>query len=187
MKFAFGSLLAVALFSANVARAEEAHLYHAQSGALLAFADAEVMILFNALLAKEFDPEIVKGLLKDLERSVNDAKRSVDRTRIVLGDEKLEPEFVKLLDVIKRAESQVTRLSTDIEEQTGEKEEEPSDHRNDEEPEEPKKADWNLLKNDAAWLYQDIKDARAQHATVGKKLKGAPLKAPPKASGKRDQ
>jgi hypothetical protein len=185
-KFLFVSLAAVAI--AGTARAEEAHLYHAQSGALLAYADAATTIIYNALLAKEFDPEIAKTLIKDLERSVNDAKRTIDRTRIILGDEKLEPEFTKLLDIVKRAESQVTRFGTDIEEQTGEKEPEASDHRDDDAEEEPKKHDWTLLKNDAAWLFQDIKDARTAHAAVGKKLKGStPMKTPPKAAGKRDQ
>lgn len=184
-----GSLVALgAVAFSTSARAEDASLYHAESGALLAFADADVTIVYNVLLAKEFDPELAKTLLKDLERSVNDAKRAIDRTRIVLGDEKLEPEFVKLLDVVKRAESMVTRFTTDVEEQTGSKEDEPSDHRDDEEGSDtPKHHDWNLLKNDAAWLFQDIKDARTMHAAVGKKIKGAaPLKSPPKASGKRD-
>lgn len=182
------SALALVAGTAGSARAEDAHLYHAQSGALLTFAEAEITILYNVLLAKEFDPEIVKGLLKDLERSVNDAKRTIDRTRIILGDEKLEPEFTKMLDIVKKAESQVTRLATDVEEQTGEKEEAPSDHREEPEEEAPKNRDWNLLKNDASWLFQDLKDARAAHAALAKKLKGvAPMKTPPKATGKRDQ
>ncbi len=188
-RLVFASMLSLtALSVASTARAEDAHLYHAQSGALLTFAEAEATIIFNALLAKEFDPELAKTLLKDLERSINDAKRAIDRTRIILGDEKLEPDLVKLLDIVKRAESQVTRLSTNVEEQTGEKEEEPSDHRNDDEGEEaPKTRDWNLLKNDTAWLAQDIKDARAAHTAFTKKLKGAtPMKPPPKAAGKRD-
>jgi hypothetical protein len=181
--------VSLAAFAARDASAQEAHLYHAHSGALLAFADAEATVFYNALLAKEFDPEIAKTLLGDLERAVNDAKRAIDRTRIILADEKLEPDMVKLLDIVKRAESQLGRLNTDVEEQTGEKEDEPSDHRDDDEGEdEPKRRDWNLLKNGASWVYQDIKDARAQHAAVGKKIKGAaPLKSPPKPAGKRGE
>lgn len=186
-RFVLASVLSLGVLgAATTARAEDAHLYHAQSGALLTFAEAEVTIMFNALLAKEFDPELAKTLIKDLERSINDAKRAIDRTRIILGDEKLEPDLVKILDIVKRAESQVTRLSTNIEEQTGEKEEEPSDHREEETEEAPKTRDWNLLKNDASWLAQDIKDARAAHTAFSKKLKSAPMKAPPKAAGKRD-
>ena len=49
------------------------------------------------------------------------------------------------------------------------------------------KRDWALLKNGASWLYQDIHDARAFHANLGKKLKGGPLKTPPKPAGKRER
>src|SRR5262245_13946880 len=118
-KIILGSVVALLIGGlSQSASAEEARLYHGQSGVMLVFADGMTTILYNALLAKEFDPEIVKTLPKDLERMINDAKRAIDRTRIILGDEKLEPEFTKLLDVVKRAESQLGRLSTDIEEQT---------------------------------------------------------------------
>jgi hypothetical protein len=181
---------AIAIAPISSARAEDPMLHHAHSGALLAYADAEVQVLYNTFLAKEFDPELAKTTLKELERTVNTAKRSVDRTRLMLGDDsKLEPEFAKLIDVLKRAEKQLSNLNTDVEEQTGEKEEgEPSDHRGDDAPkDEAPKLDWNLLKNGASWLYADIKEARAMHATVGKKLKGSALKPPPKPAGKREE
>jgi hypothetical protein len=181
------SFLAAGALSTN-ARAEDAFLHHAHAGALLAYAEQEVQILYATFLAKEFDPELAKTLLKELERSLNDSKRSVDRTRLILGEDKMEPELTKLLDLVKRAESQLRDLSTDVEEQTGSKEEE-SDHRDelsDEEKSGPKR-DWGLLKNGASWLYQDIKDARAFHGNVGKKLKGGPLKMPTKPSGKREK
>jgi hypothetical protein len=182
--------MTIACALGSEARAEEAYLHHAQSGALLAYAETEMQIIYGTLLSKEFDPELAKTLAKELDRSLSDAKKAVDRTRLVAGEDKLEPDFTKMLDIIRRAEKQLSEFSTDIEEQTGTKEAEPTDHREDLEAAGESKApkgDWNLLKRDAAWLNQDIKDARAQHAAIGKKLKGGPLKPLPKPAGKRDE
>lgn len=167
---------------------QDATLHHAQSGALLAYAEAEVSLLYSALLAKELDPDLLKATLKELERSLGLAKKSVDRTMLMLADPKLEPDLKKLLEAVKQAEKQLTALATDIEEQTGEKEKEPSDHREEEEgeKEEPKR-DWKILQSGTSWLAADIKDARALHASNAKKLKGIGVKTPPKPSGKREE
>jgi hypothetical protein len=183
------SISMASLFTVE-ARAEDAYLHHAHSGSLLAYAESEVAIVYATFLAKEFDPELAKTITKELGRSLNDAKKAVDRTRLVASEDKLEGDFSKLLDILRRSEKQVTDLTTDIEEQTGTKEAEPSDHRDDLESageRKAKKGDWTLLKNDAAWLNQDIKDARALHASIAKKLKGGPVKPPPKPSGKREE
>ncbi len=180
-----GLVFGMAVLSKD-ARAEDAVLHHAHSGALLLYSEAEAVILYNSFLAKEFDPDLAKTVLKELERSLNDAKKSIDRTRLVVGDQKLEQEFAKLLDIMKRAETQLRDLSTDVEEQTGQKESEPSDHKDELDGEEKTTThDWALLKNEASWLHQDIKDARAFHQMLGKKVKGTPMKPPPKPSGKR--
>lgn len=176
------------LTASTRAGAEDAVLHHAQSGALLEYADMETQILYATLSAKEFDVELAHSMLKELARTLNDAKRGVDRTRLLVSDEKLEPELTKVLESVKRAENQLRDLTTDVEEQTGEKEPAHDDHRDElGEAEEPPKRDWALLKNGTAWLYSDLKEARALHASAGKKLKGAPLKPPPKPSGKREE
>jgi hypothetical protein len=181
----------IVLCAGGQARAEDAFLHYAQSGALLSYAEAEVQVLYAAFSAKEFDPELAKVLLKELDRSLNDAKKSADRAQVLVGDEKIEPEFTKLMDLVKRCETQLRDLTNDVEEQTGAKEsDEPKDHRDDVEPNDDAsgpKHDWALLKNGAAWLFQDIKDARAHHAAMGKKLKGGPIKPPAKPSGKREK
>lgn len=191
----FAAVAAVSF--ARPALADDATLYAAHAGALLQYADAEVQVLFGGFLAKEFDPELVKSTLTELERSITGAKRSIERSRIIADDQKLEGEYTKLLDVVKRAEKQLTKLSSDVEAQTGKgggdgeepaapQEESKSEGGEAAEGEPEAKRDWNLLKNGAGWLYLDLKDARTAHAAVSKKLKGTAVKAPPKPAGKRE-
>ncbi|MCK6548061.1 hypothetical protein L6R52_19575 [Myxococcota bacterium] len=190
----FAAVAAVSL--ARPALADDATLHAAQAGALLQYADAEVQVLFGCFLAKEFDPELVKSTLSELERSITGAKRSIERSRIIADDQKLEGEYTKLLDIVKRAEKQLSKLAADVEEQTGKgggdgeekaaPQEESKAEGGDAEGEVEAKRDWNLLKNGAGWLYVDIKDARTAHGNVSKKLKGTGVKAPPKPAGKRE-
>lgn len=178
------SLVVVLGASSAPAIAQDAFLHHAQSGALIAYADAEALVLFGALSAKEFDPELVKSLSKEIERSLKDATRAVDRAKVLGSDDKAEPELNKLLEALKRASDQLEALSAKVQGETDEKDE-PIDHREESDGAKEKAHDWSSLKNIASWLAQDIKDARTAHGVAGKKLKGGPLKPPPKPTGKR--
>lgn len=186
-KHAVISCLSLSLvLGARPAMAEEVQLHYAEGGALLAYADAEAVLLNGALTAREFDPELVAMLVGELERAVSDAKRMIDRAQILLGDEKLAGDFTKVLEALRRAEGQVAKLKADIERETASKAEPSSDHRDDEASEaEPASRDWSLLRTGVGWLYADIKDARTMHAMLGKRLKGAPLKAPTRPTTKR--
>src|SRR5688572_27075747 len=84
-----GTIAALAIAGSGApAQAQEpdATLHHAQSGALLGYAESEVQILYSTFLAKEFDPDLTKATMKELERAIGAAKKSVDRTMLILGD-----------------------------------------------------------------------------------------------------
>lgn len=183
-------MLALLGSSPGLAHAEDAALHHVQSGALLAYAEAEVKILYAAIAAKEFDPELTKAILKELERTINGAKKSVDRTLSLLTseDSKGEPELQRFRDLVKGAETQLGKLTTDVEEQTAPEEEAKSGPREGEEDEgkEPIKRDWELLKTGTGWLYVDLLACLEAQARLIKKLDVKPLAAPPKPRAKRE-
>lgn len=182
--------LLVALMTAAVnaapskAQAQDHGLYYAQSSALLTYADAEIRLLYASVTAKEFDPALTKSLVKELERTMSEAKRKLDRVSTLMPEKykKQEPAIQKVRDKMIKVENQLQRLATDIEEQTkglGEEEEE--------EDEEPVTRDWTLLKNGAGWLAQDLKAAKSGFAKLARKLGVRPLPSPKRPRGKRPE
>ncbi|MBK6683534.1 MAG: hypothetical protein IPG45_03610 [Deltaproteobacteria bacterium] len=187
-RFLLSSFAALAILAqAPAASAQGADLHYAQAGALLTYAEAEVKILYAALSAKEFDPSITKSVIDELNRALNESKKRVDRT-IPLLDEKdkaAEPDMLKLREAIKKCEDELTKLNTDISEQTGASDDD-EDKKDDEEEERPQ-TDWELLKRGTSWLSQDIATAKTAYGALAKKLKLPTLAAPPKPKGKREE
>lgn len=180
-------IIALSSLAPVLAHAQQHDIYFHQEGALLAYADAEVKILYAAITAKEFDPEATKKTLEELERTISSAKTMVDRVQATLPEDlaNMEPELVKFRDQVKAAEDQLRKLATDIEEQTGAKEGE-EEQELDEEGKPAVTRDWNLLKKGCGWLAADLATARATYAKLAGKLKVKPVKPVPKPSGKRE-
>src|SRR5687768_15230592 len=105
----------------GVASAQQHEIYFHQTGALLAYAEAGVKILFAAITAKEFDPEAAKRTIEELDRSISTAKNMVDRIQGALPENlaNMEADLVKFRGEVKATEDQLRKLKTDIEEQTG--------------------------------------------------------------------
>ena len=180
------SLVALLSLSPAVASAQQHEIYFHQAGALLQYGEAEVRILFAAITAKEFDPDATKKTIEELDRTMSTAKNMVDRVQASLPENmaNLEPDLVKLREQVKAAEDQLRKLSTDIEEQTGAKEE-GEEAELDEEGKALPQRDWDLLKKGCGWLAADLATAKASYAKLAGKLKVKPVKAVPKPSGKR--
>jgi hypothetical protein len=183
------SMTIALLFAPAIASAQQHEIYFHQAGALLAYTDAEVKILYAAITAKEFDPEATKKTVEELERAVSTSKNMVDRVQATLPENmaSLEPDLVKLREQVKATEDQLRKLATDIDEQTGAtKEGEEEGLELDEEGKEVGKRDWNLLKKGCGWLAADLAVARGTYAKLAGKLKVKPVKRVPKPSGKRE-
>ncbi len=189
MLFAFTLALGA---TTSQARAETHGLYFSQAGALLAYADAELKVLYGALTAKEFDPKLTKDTVAELDRTLASAKRSVDRSIALLPESqsKVAPELEKLRTAIKQCEDALNKLGNDITEQTGSTEETEAElgARPEENlDEEPPQRDWELLKRGTGWLGVDLKDARGKYGAVARKLRLKSLRSPPKPRGKRPE
>lgn len=168
------------------ANAQTHELYFHQTGALLAYAEAEVKILNTALLAKEFDPDLAKKTVQEIDRTLGAAKQTVDRVTALLPEKlsKNEPALVKLRELIKNTEDQLQRLGTDIEEQTAPRQEDEVSDELEEAASGPTH-DWDLLKNGCGWLYVDLKTARTAYAKLAKGLRVKGVSTPKKPRGKR--
>ena len=180
------------LGASSDAFAQGHELHYAQAGALLAYGQSELNLLFAALTAKEFDPKLTKDTVAELERTLNDAKKRVDRATALLPEslEKNQPEMEKLRAAIKQCEDTLAKLGNDITEQTGAPEE--SDVELGSRPEEeldeaPPQRDWELLKRGTGWLAVDLGDARKKYSALARKLKLKSMKSPPKPRGKRPE
>lgn len=181
------SFVALLSMTPAVASAQTHEIYFHQTGALLAYANAQVRILYAAITAKEFDPDATKKTVEELQRAVSTAKTMVDRVQGLLPENmaKLEPDLVKFREQVKAAEDQLRKLATDIEEQTAPKEEE-EEPELDEEGKQVPQRDWNLLKRGCGWLSADLAAAKSGYGKLVLKLKVKPVRAVPKPSGKRE-
>jgi len=175
------------LMSPAVASAQQHEIYFHQAGALLAYADAEIKILFAAITAKEFDPEATKKTVEELDRAMSATKNMVDRIQATLPENmaSMEPELVKFREQVKAAEDQLRKLGNDIDEQTGTKEGEEEQPELDDEGKQIGNRDWDLLKKGCGWLSNDLSVARATYGKLAGKLKVKPVKPVPKPAGKR--
>ena len=186
----FGALALLGAFAFE-ARADNAELQHAQTGALLGYADFEARFMFTVLTSRELDPAAIKAANGEMKRTIEDAKKSVDRTVALLSEAqaKIEPDLKKLRDDLKKAGDQLERFNKDFGEQSKlmKVEEEPSDEIAAPAGSAPKEEggaqpNWELLKSGAGWLYDDLSVAQADAKKLAAKL--APkLKAPPKPKG----
>ena len=192
----FSMLLAGATLAPASALAQDAGLYHAQSGTLLTYAETETRVLYAVLTAQEFDVELTRSMVEELKRSIADAKKSVDRSTALLSEsqQKLAPDFQKLREGVKAAEDQVVKLAADI--QTEVKARASDDDSNEGEPvpeggaeaaekEKGPPPNWQLLKDGAGWLAIDLAAARSLHAKLAKSVKMPALAGPPKPKTKR--
>lgn len=178
----------------DTAQAQDYSLHYIQAGALLDYADTEARILFAAVTAREYDPKVTKETLAELKDALAKAKRNAGRAGTLLPENlsKHEPAVEKLRAEIGKAEEQLVKLATDIDEQTkalfaeesevelGERTEESGDG-------EPAKTDWELLKKGTGWLGVDIQAAQREHKALARKLAVKSLKFPPKPRGKRPE
>ena len=180
-------LLAPALAATGTANAQNAGLHHAQSGALLGYADAEIKVLYAALTDRQFDLELVERLIAELDRTVTDAKRSTDRSTDLLDEKqaKLRPELEKIRKLLVAAEKELGMLKSDIEGQVKPflKQLEGDDDERDGVPEAAPEPDWERLKAHAGWIASDVGGAAKLHGKLSKKLKGPRLRTPPKPKG----
>lgn len=176
------------LLAPALASAQTHELYFHQTGALLNYADAEVRILYAALTAKEFDPDLTKRTLEELDRTLSAAKKNVDRVTALLPEKltKVQPDLVKFREQIKNTEDQLQKLATDIEEQTAPREAEGDLADELEEAAAAPARDWNLLKNGCGWLYTDIKTSKGVYAKLARQLKVKPVRTPKRPRGKRE-
>jgi septal ring factor EnvC (AmiA/AmiB activator) len=182
------TILALSAMSPGIAAAQQHEIYFHQAGALLAYTDAEVRILFAAITAKEFDPDATKKTVEELDRALSASKNMVDRIQATLPESlaSMEPDLVKFREQVKATEDQLRKLATDIEEQTGTKEGEEEQPELDEEGKPVGQRDWNLLKKGCGWLAADLAAARASYAKLAGKLKVKPIRPVPKPAGKRE-
>ena len=72
------TFVALLSMSPAVASAQQHKIYFHQTGALLAYAEAGVKILFAAITAKEFDPEAAKRTVEELDRSISTEEGSLE-------------------------------------------------------------------------------------------------------------
>lgn len=184
------AFFATAAFS-SVAAAQEPQLHHVRAGLQLSAAAEGTKLIHAALSAKIFDVGLTRSLVEEVERSIQDAKKSSDRAQALLseGQASLEPEYEKLRAAIKRAEDQAMKLKQVLTEETQGLEAEDQeggalDARGDGDtpPAQPK---WALLKDETGWLYVDLSDARGLHQKLGGKVKAPGLSAPAKPKSKR--
>lgn len=173
------------------AAAQEPQLHHVRAGLQLGFAAEGTKLIHAALSAKVFDVGLTRALVEEVERTIQDAKKSSDRAQALLaeGQAGLEPEYEKLRAAIKRAEDQAMKLKQVLAQETQGLEAEDQeggglDARDDGEAPaaQPK---WTLLKDETGWLYLDLVDARGLQQKLGGKVKAPGLSAPPKPKSKR--
>lgn len=188
------SLAACALaasLAARSAEAQEPDLHHVRAGLQLTAAAEGTKLIHAALSAKIFDVGLARALVEEVERSIQDAKKSSDRAQALLPESKqpLEAEFEKLRALIKRAEDQAAKLKAVVAEETRGLEAEDQeggglDARDDGEApaSQPR---WNVLKDATGWLFLDLSEARGLHQKLGAKLKAPGLSAPPKPKSAR--
>ncbi len=193
MKTRNASIVTLALAStlfAGAAHAQSSGLHHAQTGALLSFANGEVKVLYAALTDRQFDLELTERLIGELSRAVADAKRSTDRSTDLLDEkqEKLRPNLEKVRAALVSAQKQVDLLKADVEGQVkpflAQLENDERDEREGE-PEPVPEPDWNTLKGHAGWIAVDLATAIKLHGRLNKKIKVPRLRTPPKPKGER--
>lgn len=197
MNWKLGLFVACAVAATSVpgtARAQDYTLHYTQAGALLDYSEVELRILYAAVTAREYDPKVTKDTLAELKDALGKAKRHAGRAATLLPENlmKHEPAVEKLRAEIGKAEDQLVKLSTDIEEQTkalfaDEEEVELGERAEDSGEAAPAKTDWDLLKKGAGWLGVDLKGCKRMHKSLARKLKVKGLKAPPKPRGKRPE
>lgn len=186
-------LIAALGLAANVAQAQNSSLHHAQAGALLAYASADVTIVHGAVTSRQFDLSLTESLVNELVRTLRDAKRSTDKAADLLDEkqENLRPDLEKVRTVLVRAEKECAKLKNAIETEVKPYIEASLEEESDElaaptgaKPEvtEPR---WDAIKTTIGWLSVDVAEAQKLHAAVGKKLKGPKPTAPKKPKGKR--
>ena len=124
MKFAYllsGALLSAAITFASPSAQAQAHdLYFAQTGAALTYSFAETRVLYNAMSTRFYDANVVSETLEDLKRALASAERNTERAmaRLPKKMKKFAPKLARLKKAIGRGEQSLSRLETDIEEQT---------------------------------------------------------------------
>jgi hypothetical protein len=167
------------LGTSATATAQDHTLHMAQAGALIDYAEFETRLLFNAVTARIFDPDITQSAAEELGRTLAAAKKSLDRADALLPESKAGASkgILKIRDNLVQAERQLQSFSGLLEAQiaalSGDESEE------EEEGEEGPKADWNALRASAVWLAADVRKADRGHAALSKRLRIRLKPAPP--------
>ncbi len=168
------------------ANANEGVMHYIQSGALLAYADAELRILYGLLNKKTYNPELAKSVLDELDRALGGAKKSAERALTLFVDDKrqLGKSMGALRDEIRKAEEQLRTFRNELSEETASDAEEWTGELG-EEADEKKTTDWKSLRRGVGWLGVDLKAARRKHRRVAKQLDLPAMRAPPRPRGAR--
>jgi hypothetical protein len=188
------ALAAVGIAAAEApARAEDAALQQAQCGALLAYVDTELKVLFTNVSGREFDLDLARSVVGEMKRAIPDAKKAADRSGMLLSESqaKLKPEVEALRNAIKGAEDQLAKLEAELDKQAtaaGKSGDDDGDDDKDDKSGAKKlgNLDWEPLKAAIGWLYADVSTARGQQDKLGKKLSTS-LRVPARPKGKRDE
>jgi multidrug resistance efflux pump len=184
----------VFLLAAGPAWGQDHTLPYAQVGASLTYAEAEVRILNAAVADRAFDIGFTQRTAEHVEAILSRAKKNIDRAQTLAPAkyQRLESRFLALREQVVQAERQLARfnevLAAEYAKLTAE-EDEDEDEDEDEEGEEvdaePVTADWNAIKTEVRWLFQDVTVARKSYAALGRSLGVKALARPRAVRGKR--
>jgi hypothetical protein len=184
------SAVAATLASSTVLAANSG-FHHTQADFQLQYGESTAKLLVGAYADKHFDIDFATGLVTELERTLKDCKRHVDKATALLNDkeQKAEADLEKLRKMLVDTEAAVRKLNKQIDDQVkpylAQLEETP-DELNLEKAEKAPDPDWTSMKNQAAWLFYDFGGARKAHRSISRKLKMPKLKSPRKPKGKRE-
>jgi hypothetical protein len=177
------SLLLGGLALSTPASAQTHRLPYAQAGAALAYAQAEVRILHDAVTANRFDLGFTRSTLGQLELALAEAKRNVDRAETLLPEKlsKRADAVRAVRDAVVAAETQRDALAKAVDEQTKVLTVEDEAEAADLPP-----TDWDLLERETGWLAVDIRKAVGAHRRLLRPLRVRRPGKVKKPRGKRD-
>ena len=183
--------VALVAMGSSTAFAGNSGFHHAQSDFQLQYGESTAKLLVAAYNDKHFDVDFATLLVEELQTTLKDCKRHIDKSIALLGEkeQKAEGDLEKLRKTIVDSEAAVRKLNKQIDDQVkpylAQLEETP-DELNLEKAEKAPDPDWNSMKAQAAWLYFDFSGARKAHRSIARKLKMPKLKTPRKPKGKRE-
>ncbi len=171
--------------AAPTVEAQSHDLYFAQVGAALTYSYAEVRVLYGAVHSGKYDPKLTADTLEEIRRSLSSAKRQADRgmNHLPRTLRKFGPQVDKLRKAIARCQQTLSKVETDILEQTrpaadDELTRELGRPLVDNDRSAPRRSDRKVMRNSVGWLAYDIKAARALYKEAAVKVIRRGLRSP---------